>query len=212
MLFYCCVVVDFLYLLSICSQSKEALSTVLACDKDLVWSWHRHGDLLEISLLGLLGTNYSNVLRCMKYYSLTIRSSTIGQFHNAHTMIKIVYIPSSLWSFLQRAQHTIHPDSVSGLLSAALLSWGYGSRDSLRLCGCNIYPYQSDGRDRDSLSRLPLAAWLVLPLSLRSCLQRRQHHANEPLWQSPVASPYDSSPLFLPSASLLPRFACRGFA
>lgn len=55
---YCCVVVSS-YLSIFCLQ-KEALSTVLACDKDLVWSWHRHEDQPEISFLGLLGTNYSN--------------------------------------------------------------------------------------------------------------------------------------------------------
>lgn len=46
--------------LSFVSRSKEALSAVLAFDKDLVWPWHRHEDQLEISFLGLLGTNYSN--------------------------------------------------------------------------------------------------------------------------------------------------------
>lgn len=46
--------------LSFVSRSKEALSAALAFDKGLVWPWHRHEDQLEISFLGLLGTNYSN--------------------------------------------------------------------------------------------------------------------------------------------------------
>ena len=62
-LFSCCVVVLLPVLFILCllqSQTNEALSTVLAHDKDLVWPWHRHEDLFKISFLKLLGTNYSN--------------------------------------------------------------------------------------------------------------------------------------------------------